>query len=402
MRNISVVSADEEDAAAVDNADATVVQSTCSVILTLPVPVLERIFAFLARTHFAHFATSCKLLAQVARRVACQDLIVLHTNAHKIAFDPRVLRLKVVVDQIAHLAPLTKRWGSRLTNLHLNNFNQPLSPGIIPSSVTCLEFGFQFDYPLHRHVLPPGLLELFVGAKFNQPLGIDVLPPRLLKLDLGEAYTCQLMAGALPSSLTYLRLSTAYNSPLGIRAGVLPDSLTHLQFGSRFNQPLQLIAFPDYLSSLSFGRDFNQPLGRDVLPPSLTHLLLGASFNQPLPTGTLPVTLLVLRFGVSFNQPLSELPPHLCRLIFGRDFNQPLDHVLGSLHDLTHLIFDSQSKYNHPLAVLPRTLTHLQFGRRSRFRQVHPHLVIPPSVIVLILPSSLAQSDSKMIDHPQS
>ena len=68
-------------------------------------------------------------------------------------------------------------------------FNQPLSPGVIPHSVTHLRLSSHFNQPLQAGSIPHGgVVYLHLGRSFNQPLLSGMLPTSLRELVLSEYY----------------------------------------------------------------------------------------------------------------------------------------------------------------------------------------------------------------------
>ncbi|EGG19773.1 hypothetical protein DFA_06873 [Cavenderia fasciculata] len=239
--------------------------------------------------------------------------------------------------------------------------NQPISVGVLPSSLQSLRFGGRYNQPLSVGVLPSSLQSLVFGKEYNQPIPVGVLPTSLQSLVFGRDYNQALSVGVLPSSLQSLEFGWDYDQPLSV--GVLPTSLQSLVFGYYYDQPLSVGVLPSSLQSLEFGWYYNQPLSVGVLPSSLQSLVFGYYYDQPLSVGVLPSSLQSLEFGNIFNQPLSVgvLPSSLQSLEFGWYYNQPLSvGVLPS--SLQSLVFGYY--YNQPLSVgvLPSSLQSLVFG----------------------------------------
>lgn len=102
---------------------------------------------------------------------------------------------------------------TKLTELYLGNeYNLPLSPGILPHMLQVLQFGEMFNHPLVQHALPPRLLKLVFHkySLFNYPIDQNVLPISLEELTFGYKFN---------SNIYYL-----------------PDSLNTIRFGRSFNQ----------------------------------------------------------------------------------------------------------------------------------------------------------------------
>ncbi|EGG20001.1 hypothetical protein DFA_07116 [Cavenderia fasciculata] len=258
-----------------------------------------------------------------------------------------------------------------------DDFNQPISVGVLPSSLQSLTFGYDYNQPLSVGVLPLSLQSLKFGGGYNQPLSVGVLPLSLQSLVFGCCYDQPLSVGVLPTSLQALKFDNEYNQPLSV--GVLPSSLQSLVFHWKFNQPLSPGVLPLSLQSLSFGDDFNQPISVGVLSTLLQSLKFGDAYNQAIPVGVLPFSLQSLVFGNGYNQPLSVrvLPTSLQSLKFGLGFNLPLSvEVLPS--SIRSLTFGG--RYDQPLSVgvLPSSLQLLEFG--GRYNQPLSVGVLPSSL----------------------
>ncbi len=196
-----------------------------------------------------------------------------------------------------------KKFPPHLKELHFdNNFNQILSEGLLPESLSYITFGHAFNHPLKNGVLPSSLLELTFDKMFDQKLQV----------------------GSLPGSLLYLRFGYFYDQPLD--KGVLPSSLLNLTFGAQFNQKLNIGALPASLLDLTFGSSFDQEFKIGVLPSSLLHITFGFAFNQPLSAiDILPSSLLHLSFDMSYNQPLDLIELDLLKsVILSRNYKNKI------------------------------------------------------------------------------
>jgi len=126
--------------------------------------------------------------------------------------------------------PLTKYLPSNLTilkfNGRFNQFNQPLSRGDLPKSLTFLEFGYRFNQPLVQGDLPLGLSHLIFGGQFNQIIKHGVLPFDLLQLEFGyDFFFDQSFAQTgLPSNLTHLTFWLNRGQSFDIKILSLPAS----------------------------------------------------------------------------------------------------------------------------------------------------------------------------------
>ncbi|GAM18029.1 hypothetical protein SAMD00019534_012040 [Acytostelium subglobosum LB1] len=236
-----------------------------------------------------------------------------------------------------------------------NRFNEPLSPGVLPQSLTKLHFGYGFDQDLKdgvlpdsietlyfgsgfrriqdRDALPRSLTKLYLGSLFEQHLERQVLPLGLKTLMFGALYASIINPGDIPSSVTILRMSERYE--LQIDRNVLPESLRILSFGqkphllpvdlaaqaphlhtlvvsNKFNHPLSIGALPQRLVRLSLGSKFDQPLDANVLPPTLEQLSLDYHYRHPFVSGSLPLSLKNIEFHApKFTEPTARLVPIL-------------------------------------------------------------------------------------------
>ncbi len=81
---------------------------------------------------------------------------------------------------------------NHLKYLNLGSYNQILTPGIIPNSVTKIVFEDRFNQPLLPDSLPKNLKHLVLGKEFNQPILNEELPSTLIYMKLGKKYTCDI------------------------------------------------------------------------------------------------------------------------------------------------------------------------------------------------------------------
>src|ERR1700678_3738388 len=50
-----------------------------------------------------------------------------------------------------------------------NDFNQPITAGVLPPNLEFIYFGAKFNQPITAGVLPPSLQIITFGTNFNQP-----------------------------------------------------------------------------------------------------------------------------------------------------------------------------------------------------------------------------------------
>ncbi|GAM20403.1 hypothetical protein SAMD00019534_035780 [Acytostelium subglobosum LB1] len=311
-----------------------------------------------------------------------------------------------------------------------NNYNHPLTPGVLPSSLTVLSTEM-FNQQLPS-ILPSGLTNISLGRGYNTLLPPLSLPKGLLSLRLrNELYNHPIYS--LPSSLTYLSIRSSVQ-PID-----LPPSLTELHLGYTFNNVIDKGYLPQSLKILSLTGCFNQPFEPDVLPSSLLELSIGYSYTHYIRVGVLPPLLNKLQFtsriynvleskaipaslrslalfhcpptmfplpqltnlrvakGTHF--PIQSLPSSITKLNILGDFNDPITSTPNSLVSLS-----LSDNFNQPLAAgvfpptlkdiffctefdspidvgaLPASLTSLTFTRKAKFNQLLTPGVLPSSI----------------------
>ncbi|EFA82751.1 Putative calmodulin-binding protein [Heterostelium album PN500] len=114
-----------------------------------------------------------------------------------------------------------------------------IAPGLIPSSVGEIVFGYWFNSNLKVGVFPNGLTRLDFGNTFNEVLDAGLLPPTLLSLQLGGRYLHKLVPGVLPASLESLEFGTEKSRYTRKELSLaVPASLTYLALPIGYNDDL--------------------------------------------------------------------------------------------------------------------------------------------------------------------
>ncbi|GAM17670.1 hypothetical protein SAMD00019534_008450 [Acytostelium subglobosum LB1] len=260
---------------------------------------------------------------------------------HSGVFPPKLQSLMIIsikrTSTLAMLPPTLKKLKS--------NSSPPFTHGSLPSSLTDLSLGENYDSDIRPGDLPNMLSHLSLGWYFNRVLQPGALPSSLTSLTFDYFYNQPLSTGVLPTSLATLVFGGCFNQAIGL--GVLPHGLTSLTFGAKYNQSIIPGALPNTLQSLTFGgEDFNQPFEIDSLPNSLINLTLSYFFNQTLAPGLLPTGLQSLTLGNSFNQMIGTgcLPNTLTYLKLGDDYSKVVDkHALPA--SLRHLDMKKFAQY---------------------------------------------------------
>ena len=96
---------------------------------------------------------------------------------------------------------------NHLQYINLGSYNQILTPGIIPESVTKIVFEDRFNQPFMYDSLPKNLKHLVLGKAYNQPFTFREIPSSLTFLSLGKNYTCDLCETILNRVYENLKIS---------------------------------------------------------------------------------------------------------------------------------------------------------------------------------------------------
>jgi hypothetical protein len=101
---------------------------------------------------------------------------------------------------------------SNVTHLILSDYL--LSPelyGLIPGSVTHLEFGYYFDQPIENHI-PKSVTHLKFGYHFNRPIK-NAIPSSIIRLTFGRNFNQEIDLSILPK-IARLRLNKLFDKSL--------------------------------------------------------------------------------------------------------------------------------------------------------------------------------------------
>jgi len=153
----------------------------------------------------------------------------------------------------------SKSLGIRFGNVFFKYFS--VNYKLSPSCVNIPYIKKIHNYYGNGKNLPNTLNILFLEDKFNEPVQ---LPSSITHLKFGDNFDQPVEN--LPSSITHLTFGKKFNQSIDN----LPTSITHLTFESDFNQPVENL--PSSITDLTFGENFNQPID---LPSSITHLTFG-------------------------------------------------------------------------------------------------------------------------------
>ncbi|KYQ90352.1 hypothetical protein DLAC_08967 [Tieghemostelium lacteum] len=263
------------------------------------------------------------------------------------------------------------------------NYNHPIDPGTFPDTLRILYLPIKFNHILEPGSLPNGLKKLYIGDKYKVELQLDVIPKSLEKLVLGDGYRHELKVGVLSEGLKSLQM---YNKDVILNIGSIPKSVESLRsyyispiyipnvkiqkYIFSCIGPLKPLTLPHQLQKLKLSNSFNCVIGKGpIFPKSLTTLIFGINYDQPI-RGSLPPTLTNLEFGYKFNQFIypNDIPLSVISLTYGEYFNRPLntDSIPPSVKYL-HL---KKKNPNYDPSLIPQNVLHLQIADQVIFNKL--------------------------------
>ncbi|KAF2070051.1 hypothetical protein CYY_008633 [Polysphondylium violaceum] len=188
-------------------------------------------------------------------------------------FPPNVKSLKYGFSKPGNLNCLPLgQLSQTLTRLELINIKGTIKPHYLPHSLTHLHMGNTYKTQLEPNVLPPNLTFLHMGG-YDKEIGIDLIPSTVTRLEFGWEFDSYLPPGSLPSSLVTL----IFND----RTVMAP---------AKFNQPLDQGLLPSTLKTLRLGSQFDQELNENVLPNSIIDFQCNKTVFIPPHTQVLKLT----------------------------------------------------------------------------------------------------------------
>ncbi|GAM18349.1 hypothetical protein SAMD00019534_015240 [Acytostelium subglobosum LB1] len=199
---------------------------------------------------------------------------------------------------------------SNVTDLcFTSNWSSPITPGLLPNSVTRLDIGkfntYRHDY--NQNTFPLSLTQLKMNVHDSPPPG--ALPASLTELDLGldKNGTSGLLVGSIPPLVKVLFIRGLNQT---LVQGLLPNTLEVLDLlTSNFNHPITVNSLPPSLKRINLGEMYNHPFPPGVLPNSLTSIRLGFRFVQLLEPGSIPQSLTHLALCGNMTQSGSDVWP---------------------------------------------------------------------------------------------
>ena len=122
------------------------------------------------------------------------------------------------------------------------HYDKPLLAGVLPAGLKRLQMGSARSH-IHPGALPPQLEQLSFGSSNNQPVPPGLIPSSVRFLRLSGGIVEPLQAGSIPHGVVHLNVGCTFDQP--ISPGVLPSSLRELVLGEQFNEPLTAGSLPD-------------------------------------------------------------------------------------------------------------------------------------------------------------
>jgi hypothetical protein len=299
---------------------------------------------------------------------------------------------------------------STLTSINMGEqFNNPVIGWVLPASLTSIHMGCEFNRKVIGWVLPTSLTSINMGSEFNNPVIGWSLPNTLTSIDMGMYFDDSVIGWLLPPSLTSIKMGREFNrSVIGWK---LPASLTSIKMGWKFNNPVIGWELPPGLMKLNMGKSFNQPVIGWTLPDHLESIIMANEFDQPVIGWSLPQYLSSLSMGLHFDHDVIGwvLPHHLLSINMGSNFNKP---VIGWKMPQTLQILKFLHCFNSPVIgwALPNSVSSIKMG--EDFNQQVIGWILPPHISTLtfgtnfdkpidmwIIPSSLSVITKKECDH---
>ncbi|GAM27675.1 hypothetical protein SAMD00019534_108510 [Acytostelium subglobosum LB1] len=98
-----------------------------------------------------------------------------------------------------------------LTSLNIRGLSKPIPPGVIPESLLELSlYNCDYNHPVYPGMLPSTLQTLMFGYDFDQRIEPGVLPASLTELIFGQNFKTRLEPGVLPQSITSVLMGDFY------------------------------------------------------------------------------------------------------------------------------------------------------------------------------------------------
>ncbi|KAM9995547.1 hypothetical protein ACTFIY_001728 [Dictyostelium cf. discoideum] len=271
-------------------------------------------------------------------------------------------------------------------SLGINEFKKPLKASYIPNCCTSLLLNIGPDYKFQQLLsksIPSSVTALQFGPNFNLIIMPNSLPIHLRSIDFGDGFNQQLLQNSLPTLIDSIKFGNSYNQPISNNVLSNSNYLTSIEFGKSFDQPLIIgngisnlnnnnnnnnnninnnnsnnvtnSNLPITLNKLKFSKDSNfKSLLKIESDSMIEEIEFGDQYNEEFNNQcSLGCThLLSIKFGENFNQPINNLPISIKKLIFGNSFNQSIKNLPENLTSLSLGTSFSQNLINLPNSLI--------------------------------------------------
>ncbi|KAF2068442.1 hypothetical protein CYY_010232, partial [Polysphondylium violaceum] len=324
-------------------------------------------------------------------------------------------------------------------------FNQPIPH--LPSSITEINFGYNFNQDLSTVSFPPNLKYLSFGDSFDKPL--DSLPTGLkfLNFKVLNPHSAQSLV-SIPDSVDHLSIKYAcldldsdddedemsddiYLPPSNPLL-VIPDCIKFLKLGvsivnvklppnlksitclhsclgekklktsekkvrETIDTTLSLENIdPSIKLNINTSGSFDRLINPNSLIDNIKSISFGTKFNQVLPKNSLPPSVEFLKFGFYYDQQfqIGSISSCVTQLELGAEYDKSLRGILPN--GLKKLIIKSGFYHKDMLDWLPKSLEYLELGNDETMPNQQPFPIekLPPNITTLIL------NDSVLISSP--
>lgn len=108
---------------------------------------------------------------------------------------------------------------------------QQILPGVIPTSVTNLEWGYNCQEHLMVGSIPSSVETLIFSNAFDCNIPLGFIPEGVRSLAFGGCEISHMKVGVIPYGVKYLRFGSGFrNNKKRLEHGVIPDTVTHVYF----------------------------------------------------------------------------------------------------------------------------------------------------------------------------
>ncbi|KAN0019065.1 hypothetical protein ACTFIU_002267 [Dictyostelium citrinum] len=177
----------------------------------------------------------------------------------------------------------------------LNGFNQFISPGTLPDTITTIHC-FQLNKPLIEGSIPKSVKFLTFNDGFDQLLP-GIISNEVVVLSIHDIKK-ELMFGSIPNTIKNITFGSNFNQVL--LPGILPEGIQWLDIHA-IKKELIEGSIPNSVKCIALQNGFDQSLLPGIIPESVEELHLGY-LKQPLLNGSIPKSVKKIILSNEFNQ----------------------------------------------------------------------------------------------------